>query len=114
MEQIFQAFNVYLSFTAVAINAVFVVLVLVRAPHTNLTITFLFLSLAQHVSALVTLEVDLEKALHRINVTPAPGACFQPNHLYTLKSELHCPFVYLDACHSHLSTPCVANGLLQC
>ncbi len=46
MEQIFQAFNVYLSFTAVAINAVFVVLVLVRAPHTNLTITFLFLSLA--------------------------------------------------------------------
>lgn len=46
MEQIIQAFSVYLSFAAVAINTVFVVLVLVRAPHNDLTITFLLLSIA--------------------------------------------------------------------
>src|SRR3990172_8348869 len=46
MEQIFQAINVYFSFAAVVINAVFVVLVMARTSRTTITTTFLGLCLA--------------------------------------------------------------------
>ncbi|HSQ78544.1 MAG TPA: ATP-binding protein [Nitrospirota bacterium] len=46
MEQIFQAINVYFAFTAVVINAVFIVLVLARTSRTAFYLTFLFLCVA--------------------------------------------------------------------
>jgi signal transduction histidine kinase len=46
MEQTFQTINVYFAFTAVVINAVFVVLVLARTSRTSFYLTFLFLCVA--------------------------------------------------------------------